>query len=326
MFFLTDSKFFYPILSGITSLFSCLLEVTQIFGEKFIDHNCMLTLKNVLKHKLLRNCNLNKEIFVKEFFTYMECRIDLLNQYYFIIKNILFLNPTVKDYLNNLEIDKDCIQRISYLKKHFKHDYKLTAITLNLCFSVNLRLNIYNDDDQLIIDELMFKIFIDVLNHNTMDYPLEYGLSMPNQEILGDTNILCKNKKNISFMINIFPYIYRYFQKSFNDKIQQMAIECIYSLSFYDECHIIINKKENIDILTSISHEFNETRKTLNNLLWKLNRTKSIENNEKIIRNENINNLFINFHSQNKECVEKISQFLNDKNFFNIVIFDEKGK
>lgn len=71
----------------------------------------------------------------------------------------------------------------------------------------------------------------------------------------------------------MIPYFFEYLQQNFTDKIQSLAAECLFSLTFYENSKEIIKKEENMKKLFMIkTRSSKKTFRTRQNIIWTLNR------------------------------------------------------
>lgn len=320
-FFMFNEKSFLTILFSLTSICISLLEFVPNLSTYFVEEGSVYFILNrILLDNTFSNNNLIGSL--KEEDLFFPNQIEYVSLFFILILNVIIIQPDSINYMIKNNLEKIIMEKYNYIENFRNDDTETFALKLML-FSIQIRIYKETEEKQLKLDEKIFETHFDILKSHLGLEGKQYPYDLQNFELLDIFNIFCKNIKNESYHLKIIPFLLKYFQQNFNDDIQQMAAECLFSLSFYEHCKKIMNMNENIEILKNINKKYLKTNKTVQNILWNINRNNEnllkIDKKIKIIKIEKI---LIHGCFENKIQLKILQEVINKlKNSFSSFIF-----
>ncbi|CAD5119282.1 DgyrCDS7910 [Dimorphilus gyrociliatus] len=268
-FLIKETDFICSAIEDICIFFLSATHYSSVFCKRIFQDGCIeYMIEKVLSHSLLSIDNLLNPQKVKNN-NLLNFKSALIFRYIGILHNILRLNEDLRIPVKNLgtlDLMIDMIHQSVYYTEseasrflkvfcYITLAYLLDETEVNLMQTCLQTLNFIRD---------MLKRGLEKADHQS-----EYGFYV--DETLHAINQLAKNDDNKKLMKGYIPLLFRVIEHS-NDVEERCALDCLYTLSFDDECKTVIKKEGYIRILQKLSeyHTNTDRKDIVKAILWEI--------------------------------------------------------
>lgn len=242
-----NEKINFELMHHFIKIYITLTEFSEEFNKVFIENDCLEIIMNHIFHNSSFSFEfLNEKLIGEISSNYLCSKLQFLNNYFIIILNVIKKNVYFCKQSMKLELEKYLYSFMKEMKENSNNYGEISKFTVFLCFSGQINMNKFKESEQLLLDNSILDVYSNNLKFNEFYEKNIFKFTMNNNQIFTDLNILSKNHSNLNYLFNILPLIFNYLAKhSIYESDKMNALECVYSLSFYDECRDIIKEKMN---------------------------------------------------------------------------------
>lgn len=326
-FFLNEENIFFPAICDISDFLinGSHFFFSEAFGKRVYESGCVqMILREILTHKKFSIKHLLNSALDSQYTMSSANRTELVDNYLGIMNNVLRLNEDLYTKVRNMgaiNLFQSFLQQMNELDKE-KVNMRIKAFC-----NILLAYIITEEEKKMIeISDSALKFLVDFLQGALMS-PTHTCHGYCVGEIIFALNKLARsdeNKKKIKEYITLLGKALEQAESILEEK---NAIECLWTLSFDEECKEII-QNDHRDIIENLSYsaKSEQIMSIAKNLIFQLNKSEKVKKHENQKVDERNGHVMISYNWTHKSTAQKIKKFLTKRGFKIWIDVDNMGK